>query len=373
VSTSISSALRAEKVSFDTGGSFLRETRRDVERYLQSRSTRLWGRLQLYAKSVVAFGLMFASWALLLFGRPGAIGAVLGLAGFVLGVILLAFCVQHDANHGAFFRTRRANHLLGWTSDVFLGFGSYAWRVKHNIAHHTYTNVEGYDDDINQAPFARLTPTQTPRPWHRWQHLYMWLLYTLLVLRWHAGGDVAPLRRGKIGESVLRFPRGWDLAGLITGKALFACWAVIVPLLVYPWWVVAAVYAGVTMITGLVMAVTFQLAHCVEEAAFASPAELRETRRVWAVHEVESTVNFCPGSAIVTWLVGGLNYQIEHHLFPRVSHTHYPRISAIVRRNAARHGIRYTAQPTLRAALRSHYRHLRTMGRLGIPVEIEMG
>jgi linoleoyl-CoA desaturase len=121
------------------------------------------------------------------------------------------------------------------------------------------------------------------------------------------------------------------------------------------------------------MATTFQLAHCVEEASFASAEEVRAARPAWAVHEVETTVDFCPRNPVLTWMLGGLNFQIEHHLFPRVPHTHYPQIAQIVRRNCATHGVRYLSQPSLRAALRSHFLHLRTMGRLGLPAEIEMG
>ena len=121
------------------------------------------------------------------------------------------------------------------------------------------------------------------------------------------------------------------------------------------------------------MATTFQLAHCVEEATFSSAAQLHDERPEWAVHEVQTTVDFCPHNTLLTWMLGGLNYQIEHHLFPAVPHTHYPQLAPIVRRNCERHGIRYTAQPTLRRALRSHFRHLRTMGTLGIPAKIEMG
>ncbi len=89
------------------------------------------------------------------------------------------------------------------------------------------------------------------------------------------------------------------------------------------------------------MAVTFQLAHCVEEADFATAEELSTERRLWAVHEVETTVDFCPRNPVLSWIVGGLNYQIEHHLFPRVPHTHYANIAKIVQRNAKRHGVRY--------------------------------
>ena len=95
---------------------------------------------------------------------------------------------------------------MGWTADAMLGFSSYAWRVKHNVAHHTYTNVDGYDDDINQTPFARLMPTQAPKPWYRLQHIYIWPLYSVMVLRWQTGADVAALIRGRIGRSTLRMP-----------------------------------------------------------------------------------------------------------------------------------------------------------------------
>jgi linoleoyl-CoA desaturase len=250
---------------------------------------------------------------------------------------------------------------------------SYAWRVKHNVALHTYTNVDGYDDDATQVLLARFAPSQAPKPWYRFQHYYIWPMYALMGLRWQTVGDIAAFARGSVGESALRAPRGWNLAGVIVGKAIFVTWAIAIPLLVYPWWAVLGAYIGFTMVTSLIMATTFQLAHCVEEASFASAEEVRAARPAWAVHEVETTVDFCPRNPVLTWMLGGLNFQIEHHLFPRVPHTHYPQIARIVRRNCARHGVRYSSQPSLRAALRSHFLHLRAMGRLGLPAEIEMG
>ncbi|MHB8469295.1 MAG: fatty acid desaturase family protein [Gaiellaceae bacterium] len=366
----VAQASTSEKLSFDQGGAFMRETRREVEQYLSTRRTRVRGALQLYAKTAVAFSLTLAAWLGLVVARPGVALGLVCLAGLVLGSIITAFCVQHDANHGAYFRTRRANHLMGWTADALLGFSSYTWRVKHNIAHHTYTNVDGYDDDINQTPFLRLAPAQAPKPWYRLQWLYVWPLYCVMVLRWQIGGDAAALVRGRIARSSVRAPRSVDWLGLVGGKAIFAGWAIVVPLFVYPWWVVAAGYVTFTMAVSFVAAVTFQLAHSVEGTDMVAPADVTSE---WAKHQVETTVDFCPRNAVLTWLLGGLNFQIEHHLFPRVQHTHYAHIAAIVQRNCARHGIRYTAQPSLRAALRAHARHLRAMGRLGVPVEIEMG
>ncbi|TML67103.1 MAG: acyl-CoA desaturase [Actinobacteria bacterium] len=361
------------KLSFDNGGEFIRQTRREVEEYLSTRRTRVRGRVELYAKGIVAFGLLLASWLTLVLGDPGLWLGLLSLGGLIAGTPLTAFCVMHDANHGAYFRARRLNHLMGWTADALLGLSSYAWRVKHNVAHHTYTNVDGYDADITQVPFARLMPVQAPRPWYRLQHYYIWALYCVMALRWQTVGDVAAFVRGRIGTSALRLPRRWDLAGLIGGKVIFVGWAIVVPMFVYPWWAVLGVYLAYSMVVSLIVAVTFQLAHCVEEADFASAEQLAIEPRLWAVHEVETTVDFCPRNPIISWMVGGLNYQIEHHLFPRVPHTHYAQIAKIVQRNAELHGVRYVAQRSLWGALRSHFRHLRTMGRLGVPIAVEMG
>ena len=142
----------------------------------------------LYAKAPVALALTAVSWAVLMFLGPNLLVGLLCLFGLVLGSILIAFCVMHDANHGAYFRRRRYNHLVGWSSDALLGFSSYAWRVKHNVAHHTYTNVDGFDDDATQVPLARFAPSQKGRPWYRFQQYYIWPMYTLMGLRWQLVG-----------------------------------------------------------------------------------------------------------------------------------------------------------------------------------------
>ena len=146
------------KLAFESGGEFLRETKREVELYLSDRRTRRRGALRLYAKAPIAVGITVLSWALLLLTRPRPRPRRALPRGPASAAILIAFCVQHDANHGAYFRKRRYNHLLGWSADALLGISSYAWRVKHNVAHHTYTNVDGFDDDVTQVPIARLSP-----------------------------------------------------------------------------------------------------------------------------------------------------------------------------------------------------------------------
>jgi linoleoyl-CoA desaturase len=362
-----------DRISFESGGDFMRETRAEVEAYLADGSVRRAASLRFYVKAPIAFGLIALSWALLLFAPGGWVQTPLEFAALVVGSILTGFCVQHDANHGAAFRKLRYNHLLGWSADALLGVSSYAWRARHNVAHHTYTNIDGHDNDITQMPIARLVPSQTARPWFRFQHLYIWPLYSFMGMRLQTMGDFNAIRTRSIGRTTLHTPRRWDMAGFIAGKLFFIGWAIVIPLLIYPWWIVLAAFIGVSLALSLVMVVVFQLAHCVEEASSPSPDELRAERTVWAVHQVESTVDFCPDNRVLTWFLGGLNYQIEHHLFPRTPHTHYPQIAHIVRRKAAEHGIRYHVQASLWDALGSHGRHLRAMGAQGKPVEIEMG
>jgi linoleoyl-CoA desaturase len=357
---------------FASGGEFLRATRRDVAQLLADPATAARGRRRLYGKAVAFVALMLASWLVLMFVHAG-IAPLLALVGLAAGAYLTALGVQHDANHGAFFERRSTNRLMGWTSDALLGFSSYAWRVRHNVAHHTYTNIDKHDSDITQEPTIRLAPSQLRRPWHRLQFLYVWPLYALMALRLQTYGDVVVLIRGRIGRTSLKAPDGWDLVGLLTGKGVFATWAIVIPMLIYPPWLVVAAYVGITMSLSLCMVVVFQLAHCVEDAAFPTAASLNAQGRDWGAHELETTVDFCPRNRLATFALGGLNYQIEHHLFPRLPHTLYPAIAPIVERNATRYGLRYAVQPTFAGALRSHVRHLRSLGRDGRAAEIELG
>ena len=118
---------------------------------------------------------------------------------------------------------------------------------------------------------------------------------------------------------------------------VFIAWAFGVPLLFHPWWVVLLFYATTSLVLGTTLAVVFMLAHCVEEAEFPElPPETVRLPRPWAVHQVQTTVDFARGNRLLTWYVGGLNFQIEHHLFPHICHVHYPRIAEIVRGDVRR-------------------------------------
>jgi linoleoyl-CoA desaturase len=241
------------------------------------------------------------------------------------------------------------------------------WRFKHNVHHHTYANVDGMDTDIDAAPFLRLAPSQALGALHRWQHLSAWPLYGVLGLKWWFFDDVVNLARGRIGPHPFPRPRGRELAAVVAGKAVFVTWAIGVPLLVFRsgWVVVLFVFGALTL--GVVLSTVFQLAHAVPAATFhAAAAGDQRMPTGWAEHQVRATVNFAPSNRLLGWYLGGLNFQIEHHLLPDVCHVHYPRLAGMVEETCRAHGVRYNSEPTLRAAIAAHYRFLRALAGRGV-------
>jgi linoleoyl-CoA desaturase len=268
---------------------------------------------------------------------------------------------MHDASHGAYSDSPLVNRLMSMSLDL-VGGSSHFWHWKHVVFHHTFVNVAGYDTDINLAGLGRLTPHHPRAPMHRWQHWYVWLLYGAMAMKWHLYDDFRLVINGRMGEHVVPGPRGRQLAIFVAGKVAFLTLAFGLPLLFHPLWVVAGVYVLTASVLGLVLGTVFQLAHCVEEADFPLDSSPGRIENAWAVHQVETTVDFAPRSIAASWLLGGLNFQIEHHLFSRICHVNYPAIAPIVERTCAEFGVRYNQKGTMAAAVRSHYRWLRRMG-----------
>jgi linoleoyl-CoA desaturase len=334
-----------------------------VEDYFRSTGRRERDQPAMYLKTALILAWLIGSWALLVFvvqswwqAVPVAISLALAMAG-------LGFSIQHDGGHHAYSGRRWVNKLAATSLDL-MGASSYLWHWKHEVVHHTYTNVSGVDTDIEIGSIVRVTPHQKWRWFHRWQHLYLFPLYGMTAARWHLWGDYKEVVTGWMGPHRIPRPRGWDLALFVGGKVFSVTWMLAVPLLFHPAWQVVCFYLLVTGVMGVAMSIVFQLAHCVSEAAFPVPhpatGRLDES---WAVHQAESTVDFARDNRPLSWWVGGLNFQIEHHLFPRVCHVHYPAIAPIVEQTCKEHGIPYRFHPTFWAGLRSHYRWLKRMGR----------
>jgi linoleoyl-CoA desaturase len=351
------------KVEFGQDRAFQTELRRRVDEYFKSTGRRQRGCWQMRLKTAVLLASFVALYVLLVFAARTAWQAVplavlLGLCTAGIG-----FNIQHDGGHRAYSDSPWANKLAAMAMDA-IGGSSYLWRWKHVVFHHRYVNITGLDTDVELGGLGRLTPHQRRRPFHRWQHLYLWPLYGLLAVKWHFVDDFRDAITGRIGDHRVPRARGWDLVLFVAGKLAFFALAFAVPMVFHPVWVVLVYYGVVALVLGMVLSVVFQLAHCVEEADFPMPRD--DTQRMdkpWAVHQVESTVDFARGNPVVTWFVGGLNYQVEHHLFPLVCHVNYPGMSRVVEETCRDFGVRYSAHGTLWQGLASHFRWLRRLGK----------
>ena len=351
------------KVTFakDAAG-FLTELRRRVDDYFRRTGKSTNDCWQMYLKSAVILAVFAASYVLLVFvARTWWQAVPLAL---LLGVsmALIGFNIQHDGGHHSYSRHEWVNKFAAMTLDL-IGASSYLWHWKHVVYHHTYVNVHGQDTDIDVSSLLRFTPHAKRLKVQRWQHLYLWPLYGVMAARWHLYGDFKDVVTGSVGPHTIPRPKGWDLVVFIAGKVVSVELLLVLPMFFHPWWVVLAYYLLVTCVVGVVLSVVFQLAHCVEEAKFTMPkGNALRMEAAWAVHQAEATVDFARNSQVLAWLLGGLNFQIEHHLFPKVCHVHYPAIASIVEQTCKDFGVQYAEHPTFWAGVASHYRWLKHMG-----------
>jgi linoleoyl-CoA desaturase len=353
-------------VKFNGSDRFIRELRRRVDQYFEQTGKSKRDVPQMYFKTATIIAWFLAAYLLLLFVAHSwwtivPLAAVLGLSMAAVG-----FNIQHDGSHKGYSRFPWVNKLMALTLDV-MGGSSYMWNWKHNSIHHTSPNVHGHDDDINIGMLGRLSPEQPHYAFHRLQGIYLWLLYGFLAIKWHLFDDFHEVAVGKIGPHKIPRPKGMDLVTLFGGKLVFFSLAFVVPMCLHPWWAVLGVYVLAAYVCGVVLSVVFQLAHCVGEAEFpvavvAADGKSAKLDSEWAVHQVQTTVDFARGNRFIGWYVGGLNFQIEHHLFHKICHVHYPAISKVIEETCREFGVKYSAHPTFFGAVASHYRWLRLMG-----------
>lgn len=369
--SSIAKLIRAERIherqtsrlKFGPNNGFQAELRRRIDEFFRSSGRRERDCWQMYLKTAILLS-VFAGVYVLLVVFATAWWQALPLA-ILLGFSTagIGFNVQHDAGHQACSRYPWVNRAMAMTLDL-IGGSSYIWHWKHAVFHHTYVNITGHDTDVELGALARITPHQPRKPYHRLQHLYMWPLYGLLAIKWHLASDFRDVIAGSIGPHKIPRPKGWDLLTFILGKAVFFTLAFGMPMLFHRWWVVLVYYAITAVVLGTILSIVFLLAHAVEQARFPLPQpDTGRIENAWAIHQVETTVDFARRSRVVAWLLGGLNFQIEHHLFPRISHINYPVMAPVVEATCRDFGVKYAEHPSFRAGLLSHFRWLRQMGR----------
>ena len=352
-----------ERLKFSGDNSFHRELRRRVDAEFKRTGTRQRDSAQMYLKTtiiLVTFALTYV--ALVFFAATWwqALSLALMLGTAMAGI---GFNIMHDGGHQAYSEHRWINRLMALALDL-VGGSSYIWQWKHARFHHTWVNVAGHDSDIDLGVLGRLSPQQPRRSWHRWQHFYLWPLYGITAIRWHLFGDFRDMLTGTVGERPFNRPKGWDLAGFVIGKLVFFTLAFGLPLMFHSIGSVLLFYSLVSAVAGILLALVFQMAHVVEEAAFPVPDEAGlQIDTPWAIHQLETTVDFARGNRVLSWLIGGLNFQVEHHLFPRISHVHYPLVARVVEATCREYGVTYREHRTFAAGIASHYRLLRRLGK----------
>lgn len=302
----------------------------------------------LYFGEISSKWLVFGLWCVMGFGMAG-----IGMA------------VMHDANHGAYSRNPKVNNLIGYLLNMVGGNADF-WKIQHNVLHHTYTNVHGADEDIDTPPFLRFSP-QVERKWiHRYQHWYALFFYGFLTIPWITSKELQQLNDYKKKGLI---PAGRPFRNLlirsVVWKIGYYAYLLVLPMLLTPVspWFTLLCFLTMHYIASFLLGMIFQTAHVMPDCAFPEPDETGTMENNWAVHQLYTTTNYAPKSRFFAWYVGGLNFQVEHHLFPNICHVHYKRISAIVKQTAQEYGLPYHSQRNFLDAVREHLLMLRTLGR----------
>lgn len=352
------------KTSFNSiNKPFAATLRARVNDYFKTRQLANTGNGKLYVKSITLVTTAIALYTILLaLTMPLWLSCLLCI---LLGINFAAigFNIMHEGGHQSFAKSKWLNTASAYTLNM-LGGTIYFWKQKHNINHHTYTNIDGLDHDID-VKFMRMHADQPHRWFHRFQFAYWFVLYGISYIAWVLFQDFEKYFSGKMGQQAQRktMPLREHLIFWATKIGYIAVYLVI-PIVAVGWlpaligWLIAGVSCG------FFLAVVFQLAHVVEATQF--PVANEDSGKIeqeWMVHQLSTTANFATGSRIVSWLLGGLNFQVEHHLFPRISHVHYPAINKLVKATCKEFGVTYLEHKTMSAAFASHLRHIYQLSR----------
>ncbi len=323
-----------------------------------------------------ANGLMYFKTALFLGGSVGLYFLILlgpfnlyqqwGLT-VILGTFLafIGFNVSHDAIHGAYSSNPTVNKIIGNYSFYFIGGSPYIWNITHNQIHHTYTNIPEHDEDIEIAPgLIRLSPLDKVNKIQKYQHVYGFLLYGLASLNWVLRKDYKKFFQKSIGAFDNSKHSFSEYFNLFFFKVLYYTVFIVLPLVIMDitWWQFIIGFVTMHLFMGLVLGLVFQLAHVVEGTDFPTTNAEGNIEEAWAVHQMKTTANFGTKDFLTSFLCGGLNQQVEHHLFPKICHVHYPALSDIVRQTAQEFGVPYIENKSFLSAMKSHYQMLKEFG-----------
>jgi len=349
---------------------FFNTLRANVDAYFIENKLSKHATPEMVVKTVILLSAYLVPYLLIVFFHLSFLPVLLLFALMGMAMAGIGMSIMHDANHGAYSSKPAVNNLLGYTLNL-VGVTVFNWKFQHNIMHHTYTNIHTMDDDLDGPPAVRFSPHHPLKPMHKFQHIYVFFFYSLLTLNWFLVKDFVQLvryRKNGVNKSSKR-EHLKNIFVLIFSKLFYLFYLIFIPciLLHYPFLTILTGILVMHAIAGLILSVTFQLAHSVEAAAFPLPNAKNEVENDWAIHQLNTTVDFARTNRILNWYLGGLNFQVVHHLFPGICHVHYSALSEIVKNTAESFGIPYLENETLGEAIRSHIHTLKRFGNPEFP------
>ena len=356
------------KIKFTKDNSeFINELRAKVKEYFELNKLSKYGNTNLVIKSIFMFSLYLVPYFLMVFGVINAIWLIIMLW-MIMGVGMsgIGMVVMHDANHGSFSKHSRINKLLGRSMYLLGGFPA-NWRYQHNTMHHGYTNIDGHDEDIDPASILRFSPHKPLKKIHRYQHWYAIFLYGLMTFTWIIDKDIEQLLGYKKRGISLSSKRNYNglMFDLVISKLFYYVTFLIIPLIFIPvsWYWVLLGFFTMHYVSGLILTTIFQTAHVMPSSEYPLPDESGNIENNWAIHQLQTTADYSPKSRLFSWMIGGLNYQIEHHLFPNICHIHYKKISKLVKETAQKYNLPYHVHNNFFVALIHHFKMLKALGR----------
>jgi len=366
--------LQRVKFSKGDGSGFHKTLNQRVNKHFTDSGISKFGDYRMVLKTIVIVSVYVTLLLLMLTGITTATWAIVA-SWAVMGVAIagIGMSVMHDANHGAYSSNSTVNTCVGFFLNM-IGGSAENWKIQHNILHHTFTNIDGVDADITTFPMLRFSPFAKRKPMHRYQHFYAWFFYGLMTVSWIFMKDFKALityhRSGMTNSYNKNF--GLIITRVLLLKVIYLC--VTLGLSIYilplPWYGSLGCFFLMHFIGGLILGMVFQAAHIMEICEFTLPDEEGKMKDEWAVHQLKTTTDFAPTNSILNWYVGGLNFQVVHHLFPKISHVHYPKLAPIVRQTAEEFGVPYHCIPTFTQAVLGHGRMLRALGREDVPASM---
>lgn len=338
-----------------------------VNEHFKSNAIGRHGNMEMVLKTAFMFSLYFIPYALIMTQViTGTAGLLVSCLVMGLGLAGIGLSVMHDANHGAYSSKQWVNDVMGYSLNL-IGGNSINWKVQHNVLHHTYTNIHDADEDISPRGILRMSPSSEWRPIHRFQHWYAWFFYGLMTIVWVLVKDFVRIvkyaKEGLLQKQKTEASKEWII--LISSKLIYITYMIVIPTLVLPllWWQVVIGVLIMHYVGGFILAMIFQPAHVIDGTEYPLPNDDGNMENCWAIHQLHTTTNFANKSRLFSWYVGGLNYQVEHHLFPNICHVHYRHIAKIVEQTAHEFNIPYKSINTFPEAIVLHTKILKELGK----------